>query len=173
MLALCGCSASEGGTAVHGTVRGNAIHIADAVSGPVHPSTDAMGYAEILLSTASDVCSDAAANTFRPDQTTVDILLANSTPTAELVPSMTGTYMVGGGPLRAVVIVRSYDAQCQVAATSMSSAVSGAVNLTAITGNTFDGTFDVVLDTQDHITGSFAPTECLSLRATSAGATCM
>ena len=156
---------------MHGTVRGQAMAVADAVSGPIQSS--GMGYAEVLLSTSPNLCADAATNTLRANQTTVDILLANNTGTALLVPSMTGTYGVGAMPLRAVVFVQTLDSQCQVASSSMASATNGTVELTAVSGDVFAGTFDVMLDSQDHITGSFEPEACPSLAALGSGAMCM
>lgn len=40
---------------------------------------------------------------------------------------------------------------------------SGTVTLTSVSGNRFSGNFDLVLDSGDHVTGSFDPEECPAL----------
>jgi len=74
--------------------------------------------------------------------------------------------------LRAVVIVRSYDAECGLGSNGLASASSGTVKLTAINSDTFSGSFDVMLNSGDHVTGDFDPQPCPALSG-SAASTCM
>jgi hypothetical protein len=42
---------------------------------------------------------------------------------------------------------------------------SGSVMVTAVAGDVFAGSFDVTLDTGEHLTGTFNPTACPSLNS--------
>lgn len=55
------------------------------------------------------------------------------------------------------------DATCQDITAQGASGTSGTVTLSSVSGNRFSGSFDLVLDSGDHVTGSFDPQECPAL----------
>jgi hypothetical protein len=65
----------------------------------------------------------------------------------------------------AILFIDSLNAQCAENANASATAVSGTVMLIAVGGGVYAGTFDVTLDSGDHITGSFNPTMCDQLQA--------
>lgn len=69
-----------------------------------------------------------------------------------------------------------YDATCQDIAASNATATTGTVTLNRVSGDVFSGSFDVVLDGGDHITGGFDPQDCAALQtalASTATPTCI
>ena len=61
------------------------------------------------------------------------------------------------------------DDTCQLVDDEQASGQSGTVVLDSASGGAFKGTFDVVLNTGDHITGSFDPIPCPALQMLTTG----
>jgi hypothetical protein len=57
------------------------------------------------------------------------------------------------------------DLNCAAISNNGAKATSGTVTLTKVSGNTFAGSFDALLDSEDHITGSFSPDECPAIQS--------
>jgi hypothetical protein len=155
---------------VSGTIHGQSFHIVDAVSMAatlsVTGGTQMQGL--IFLTTTPHYCGDLAANTVRKGEMAVSISLADITGQAVGAPTMAGTYTVAaGGPLSpkaAAIKVVVTDQSCMAIAPSGAKATAGAVKLTSVDANAFDGTFDVTLDSGDHVSGSFSPESCPAIQ---------
>lgn len=94
----------------------------------------------------------------------VDVTGANTT-----APTAAGTYTIypntGSRPAKSASFVTGrFDNECMLDDDADASGQSGSVVLTAI-GAKYTGTYDVVLNTGDHATGSFDATSCTELQA--------
>src|SRR5205823_9462575 len=79
-----------------------------------------------------------------------------------------------GGPFydhTAFVEARTTDANCAYVPGQSARATSGAVTLTRVTNGTFAGTFDVMLESGNRLTGSFEVLDCPAIGGTSDGGT--
>jgi hypothetical protein len=167
LLAACGGSPGS----VSGTVHGAAVPVTDAISAAVSINTTAgtVHEAVIVLANHAQLCSDAMTNTAHPNEKGVIIGLSDvngATATAPTAPGMYAIYQGTGVPPPKVssLAVSVSDATCTTIMASGAKASTGSINLTAVSGNKFSGTFDVALDSGDHITGSFDPEECPALQ---------
>ncbi|HEX8107960.1 MAG TPA: hypothetical protein VF516_09550 [Kofleriaceae bacterium] len=183
LAGACGGGGSSAGGALSGTVHGQSIMIDDAVSAAV--TTDIVGVtihgAAIVMANAKDLCSDAMSNTSHPNERGVFIVLTDINGMTFNTPTAPGTYSIyqgtGTPPAKTAFFdVSATDATCKDVAAQDASATSGTVTLTSVSGNRFSGNFDLVLDSGDHVTGSFDPSECpavnTALNSTTAGS-CM
>src|SRR5262249_16777398 len=81
------------------------------------------------------------------------------------LPTGPGTFTIGAATGNAATWVSIVtDATCTELPTSEATATSGTITLTATSGNVFDGTYDVVLDSGDSVTGKFSPVGCSGLQ---------
>jgi hypothetical protein len=85
-------------------------------------------------------------------------------------PTVPGTYAIFQGtgtapPKSANLNVRVIDSNCADVPAAEAKATTGTVTLSSISGDTFAGSFDVVLDSGDHLTGSFDPEPCPGIQA--------
>ena len=164
-----GGGASAGG-ALNGMVHGKSITIDDAVSASVTTMTLGVTIhaAAIVMGNAKDLCADAMSNTSHPNEEGVIILLTDINGTTFNTPTAPGTYVVyqgsGTPPAKAAFFnVSVSDATCKDVMAQDAGGMSGTVMLTSVSGNAFSGSFDLVLDSGDHVTGSFDPQECPAL----------
>jgi hypothetical protein len=163
MVMLVACGGGGSGGSVDGKIRGNAFSIQDAVSasvaiGPLHT-------AAIVMSSTGGLCKDAAANAVHPNQKVVVMTLFDVNGTTFNTPTVPGTYTIfqgsGTPPAKtATWNAEVSDATCKDIEASSAEATTGTVTLSAINGNSFSGSYDVVLDSGDHVTGSFDPDAC-------------
>jgi hypothetical protein len=167
---------SDGQGAIQGTVHNQSFTIDDAVSAAVTVTdgSTTVHTATILMANAADLCGDAMTNTSHPNEKGVGIILFDVNGTTTNTPTAPGTYTIAQGgtpPAKAAAFqVSSSDATCKDVATESVAAVTGTVTLTAVSGNKFTGSFDVVLDGGDHLTGAFTPSECPALATPSSSA---
>jgi len=152
---------------VEGNIHGSAFAIQDAVSASVAILTQHS--AAIVMSTTSGLCKDAAANAVHPNQKVVAITLFDVNGMTLNTPTAPGTYTIfqgtGTPPAKTANWVASVnDATCNEIKASSATATTGTVTLSAINGNAFSGSYDVVLDSGDHVTGSFDPEACPDLQ---------
>ena len=143
-----------------GPIKGKTFVVADAIT-LVRPDG-----VEIALASSPDQCVPAAQQVQHPNETALLILLADydaSTGHAT-APSAAGTYTIDTGstmmPHGATVEGNILDATCVNDADNAALASSGTVALSSVANGTFTGTFDVLMDSGDHITGSFAAPTC-------------
>jgi hypothetical protein len=167
VLGVLGACGGSDDNAVSGTVHGMGISVVDSVSAAITVNTNQHG-AAILLTSTGNLCTDLTGNVRHPNEkgviiTVEDVMgLTLTTPTA---PGMYSIYQGGQAPPKAATLQTIYsDANCARVANSEGKGTSGSVTLSAVSGNAFDGTFDVVLDSGDHIKGNFHPTECPQLQ---------
>jgi hypothetical protein len=163
-----GTGGTDRGT-IQGTLHGQSFTVSDAVSAAVTVTVSGVTahIAAIALANTADLCGDAMANVSHPNQRGLIIDLFDVNGTTINTPTAPGTYTIAQGgtppPKAASLEVATDDATCQPLAAQSASATSGTVTLTAVSGNKFTGSFDVVLEGGDHLTGSFKPSECPAL----------
>jgi len=180
MLVACGGGGGGGsGGSVEGNIHGSAFSIQDAVSASVAIDTTLHG-ALIVMSSTSGLCKDAATNAVHPNQKAVLITLFDVNGTTLNTPTVPGTYAIYQGSGTPPSKTASWDASvtdatCNEIDASGATATTGTVTLSGISGNTFSGSYDVVLDSGDHVTGSFDPEACPDIQKAidSTTATCI
>jgi hypothetical protein len=165
MLAACG---GDDAGSVSGTVHGNAISVADSVSAAITINRNQHG-AAILLANKGSLCPDLMNRVEHQGEKVVIITVEdvnNLTLTTPTAPGMYSIYQGGSAPPKAATLqVIVDDVNCNKVDNMGAKATSGSVTLTTVSGNTFAGTFDVVLDSGDHIKGSFNPSECPAIQS--------
>ena len=171
---LVGCTTSHGGG---GTMTGPGSFMPmDTISASVTSGPDGAGgtsqVARIVMATTSGLCTDASASppVDRKNQTYLVIELANVFGARTETPSAPGTYTIypnsGSRPAASASFVfGGFDATCQPNDGVAASGQSGTVTLAAISSTgVFTGSFDVVMNTDAHLTGTFQPDACPALQ---------
>jgi hypothetical protein len=163
-LVLAACSTNG--------VSGAGSAIVDTISASVTTSDgngDTDSSAVIAMASVSTLCADAAATPpiNREGENFITIELADITDGVSTTPTQPGTFTVypdtgSQPPLSATVNVGAYDDTCSLVDSGMGQ--SGSVTLTSINGNVFVGSYDVTLNTGDHLTGTFDPEACPALQ---------
>jgi hypothetical protein len=153
---------------VVGMVQGQPIQIMDAVSLNA-TGNDGSRRALIWMSTTYGVCGDLASNIARKFSSTIIMTLGDGNANPITAPSGPGVYAISvstAGNFASWGTVRT-DGACNTISSSTVKATSGSVTLTSVRGDVFAGTYDVMLDTGDHVTGAFAPGACPTLLVSS------
>jgi hypothetical protein len=165
MLAACG---GDDAGSVSGTVHGTSIPVADSVSAAVTINSNQHG-AAILLTNTGDACGQLMDHVQHPSEKVVIITVADYANLTLTTPTAPGTYSIyqGGTPpdKAATLQVVMTDLNCNGVSDMGAKATSGTVTLSKVSGNTFAGSFDALLDSEDHITGSFSPDECPAIQS--------
>jgi hypothetical protein len=166
VLAACGGGNDAG--SVSGTVHGTAIPVGDSVSAAVTINSNQHA-GSIVLTSSGNVCPDLMNRVNHPNEKVVVITVADYANLTFTTPTAIGDYSIyqgGAVPAKAATLqVYMYDTTCAPITNNGAKATSGTVKLTKVSGNTFVGTFDALLDSQDHITGSFDPTDCPAIQS--------
>jgi hypothetical protein len=175
---LVGCTTSgpDGGSGPGGGGGngggGGGFDTSDTISAMVTTSDggDTSSTAEIVLASTANLCSDASASPAidRKGQHFISIELRDVNGATRTAPTAPGTYAIyantGSEPAKAASFtVGVLDDTCQLIDTDSASGQSGTVTLTSITAGVYAGSYDVVLNTGGHVTGSFHPTACPQL----------
>ena len=164
---LAACGGDDAGS-VSGKVHGTAIGVDDSVSAAITINNNQHGAAIVLASTPN-VCPDLMNRVEHPSEKVVIITVADYANLTLTTPTAPGTFQIYQGgtapPKAATLQVVMDDLNCQTISNMGAKATSGTVTLTKVSGNTFAGSFDALLDSQDHITGSFSPTECPAIQS--------
>jgi hypothetical protein len=160
---VCGCSGGNDAGSVSGTVHGKTIAVGDSNSAAV--TILGQHFAGIVLTSSGNQCADLGTRVEHPNEQAVAITLADVAGLTFSTPTVPGTYAIyqsrtQAPPKAATLQVLVDDTNCSRIANQSATATSGTVTITSISGNHFGGKFDVVVDSTDHITGTFAPTEC-------------
>ncbi len=166
-LALVACG-NDGATASFvGTVRGESMSPADAISDPatVMFTSGSTAVGAIVLSDAGGLCTRASANRDSKGARVLALYLSD-------VDAQTGTIGPPKGaaayPVFTVVSVASFavnDLLCKKIPDKSAAAVSGSVTLTGNADGAYAGTYDLTFDSGDHVTGSFKTATCRGLAA--------
>jgi hypothetical protein len=132
--------------------------------------------AAIVMSSTSGLCKDAATSAVHPNQKAVVIRLFDDNGMTVNTPTAPDIYFIsdrGGTPPSKVATWNAsvLDATCNEIEASHATAFFGTVRLSGINGNTFSGSYDVVLDNDDHVTGSFDPEACPDIQKSIGGTT--
>jgi hypothetical protein len=170
-LCLVACSSSPG--SVNGTIHGVAYPVSDSVSAKV--SISALGFTEeaaaISLVSFSGACADLGANSLPPNLKEFGFTLGDFNGTAVNAPAAAGTYTIvpvnsttAPPPKFATASATVTDSTCAAIAGDTSGGTSGTVTLTSVSGDVFDGSFDITMDSGDHVTGSFSPEGCPAIQ---------
>ena len=173
---LAACTSS--GASVSGSVPGGGVDVADTISATVTVDDGTGGtssYAQIVIGSTSGLCSDAAAAPpiDRKGAREIVIELRDIAGSQSTAPAAAGTYTIypntGSEPPKSASLTTvGLDNTCQTVDAQTASAQSGTVTLTTAAGGVYKGSFDVTLNTGDHITGSFDPTACPALQTAAA-----
>ncbi len=140
---------------------------ADQISATV-TSADTGGRATVMLASTPRLCDDATASPpiDRAGQHYIAIDLedvANGTTTAPIAPGAYTIYPNTGTMPAHTALLRSGDLDATCQPLGDINADSGTVTIASISGAAFAGSYDVVLSSGEHLTGSFAPSACAAL----------
>lgn len=170
------CTSSSSG--VSGMTPGGGFSPAATVSAAVMVSDGAggsSGEALIVISNEDSVCGDAGATPpiERKGSRFISIALLDVNAGTSTAPAAAGAYTIypntgSQPPKEALLETVGLDATCQPVDADSASGQSGTVTLASVTGGVFKGTYDVTLNTGDHLTGSFDPTPCPALQSIAA-----
>lgn len=161
-----------------GRPPGGTFDAADAISATV-TTDDGTGetssVARITLASTSNLCADVSASPVidRKGQHFVQIELRDVSGATRTAPTSPGVYTIypntGEEPAKAASLtVGVLDDECQVIDDMSASGQSGTVMLTSVSAGVYAGSYDVVLNTGDHITGTFQPAACPQLASAAA-----
>jgi hypothetical protein len=168
LSALVACGGGGDAGSVSGTVHGTSISVSDSISAAVMINSNQHAAAIALTSTA-DACGEVTNRVTHPSEKVVIITVADYANLTLTTPTAPGTYSIyqgGSAPPKAATLQVTFsDLNCADIANMDAKATSGTVTLTSVSGNAFDGTFDVVMDSSDHIRGSFHPSECPAIQS--------
>lgn len=154
-VALGACTSSNLGTAtVVGNVGSAAFVAADAIA-----VVDANS-AKIVISSTPNACADIRDHIDRANSRVLVIAVFDQD-----TALTTGNFTTSAGSGDAALFESNVtDAQCAVSYDPPPDGTGdGTVTLTDVTATTVTGTFDVIMENGEHVTGSFAPEECPEL----------
>ena len=162
LAVVLSCGGGGPSNVVNGTVAGQSMTAADAISNVLQ--ADSQSAAGILITSVAHACPLIGAQQLVKDGKELDLVLGTETASGLRAPT-SGVYTVyssGAAPTtRNVAFVRftSTDASC-VATTSLE-AESGTITLSDVYSTAYSGTFDVTFPNgAGHLTGSFATSTC-------------
>lgn len=174
LCAACGGS----GSGFSGTVKGVAFTPADQESGSAPLTVGSSSTAGVVfIANQTGLCAAATAGHKAKSASGYLFLLedVNTTTGATTAPTAPGTYSISGSAAKsAFVAFDTTDASCNNISAQSATGASGTVTLTSVSNGAYAGNFDVIFDSNDHVTGSFSATNCAGLSAVfgSSTATC-
>jgi hypothetical protein len=159
---------------VNGTIHGVAYPVGDSVSAAVTITAQGVTTraAFISLVSSSGACADIGSNSQPPNWKEFGFELGDFNGTAVNAPAAAGTYTIyepttnltTPPALFAVASARVTDSTCTTITGDTSTGMTGTVTLTNVSGDVFDGNFDVTMASGDHVTGTFSPEGCPALQ---------
>ncbi len=180
--AACGGGSGSGATFT-GTIRGQGFSPKEAISAAttLSPgSTSTIGV--IVIANNTGLCHDVTAN--QAPKNLAGLLLTvgdvNTSTGESTAPTAPGTYTIATASAQAksaFVAFEVTDASCKDIPSQDALGASGTVTLTGASGGAYAGRFDIVMDSGDHITGSFNASSCSGIGtlfgSSSSTATCI
>ena len=166
-LAAASSSSSSGGPGgtVSAPIKGKTFAVQDALA--IASTQQVM----VVLSSNADECVPPAQQVQHPGETALLLILDDYDMTSgkHTAPSAPATYTIsatlgGTAAHNAVVEGNILDATCVNNADNDAVADAGTVVLTAVKDGTFTGTFDVMMDSGDHVKGTFDAPTCAEQR---------
>ncbi len=161
----------NGNVSFNGTIRGQSFAPSEAISGngSLRNSTSTFGVIE--LASPSGICQQLSAHHALKNAKyfSIDVRDVNPTTGVFTAPTAPGTYTVRAGtgqpPAKwAGAVYIPTDANCL--SQSGPFAVSGTVTITSVSNGSYSGNFDLILDSGDHVSGSFNASNCAALTST-------
>jgi hypothetical protein len=172
LLTTIGCSTSNGGTTqVMGTFGGSGFRAEDAIA-YVDQATKT---GTILLTSTPNACADVSANILRQNARFIridifDMAMGDAQVTAgDYLTAYAGMLPPHMSQFRST----GTDGQCTVSHVPPPDGTgNGTVTLRSVNGTTVTGSFDVVMETAEHVIGTFEPSACPELAGRSTAPTC-
>lgn len=173
--AALGCGSGSGstaaGTTFNGTVHGQPMKPAEAISMPATVSlgTVSANVLAIALADAAGACAKVGANTEPKNGKALVIFLADFNNFVTSPPSGTGTFSIynpSGGlppPHVAVATFTVNDESCKEVPALSATATSGSVKLTSGSGGAYSGTYTIGFETGEQVSGEFHTADCPGL----------
>jgi hypothetical protein len=154
---------------VEGTISGAAFTAKDAIAF-IQPDRT---LAKIVVSSTPDLCADVRGHVAR--QNSRVLLIEVATAAGSTLSPGSYTTDQAGTPLHSTLFECNVtDAQCAVSYDPPPDGTgSGLVTLTAVTDATVSGSFDVILENSEHVTGTFDPTACPELANAGSPTSCV
>jgi hypothetical protein len=157
---------------VSGTIGGRSITVANAISSNYDYNIgNTLHYGVVLLGEPASLCDLAASHTAPGDAAvlgfTATVLSTSGGNYVGTLPTV-GTYVVNGQSGNVVFGELNAAASCDVVGTM---AQTGTVTLTSASDGVYAGSFDIVFETGDHVTGTFDPAACPALTQPELGCT--
>ncbi len=165
VVGIVGCGGGSGSGSF--TIRGQSFSPAETISTVQTNSSTSVGV--VIFSGRSGICALAASNT-NPKNTKGLIIVLSNNGAAPIAGAYTVTTTFSAGKIAIAQFV-SYDNTCNDITAQEANGASGTVTLTSVSGNALAGTFDITLDSCDHITGGFTGTGCV-IPSSTGTATC-
>lgn len=168
----CGGGSTSAGATFNGTVHGQAMKPAEAISSPASVSLGAISanVAAVVLTDAGGACAKVGANKEPGNAKALVIFLADFNNFVTSPPSGTGTFSIynpsSGGLPPSQVAVATFavnDASCNEVPAQSAVATSGSVKLTSGSGGAYSGTYTIGFDTGDQVSGEFHTAYCPGL----------
>jgi hypothetical protein len=125
-------------------VNGSAVEVADQIAIETSSSTT------IELTTFANACTSAQAGMDPTNGGYLKLELENGEPPAA------GTYMLGSD------VKAEFKSYADCVKTKFE-ATSGSITVTLVSSSTLSGSFDLTLETNEHITGTFAAPVCANV----------
>jgi hypothetical protein len=145
-----------------GTVNGSRFVVKDAIAVVGHDNTGSG--ALILLSATPNACADARDHIQHANAGNLFIMITDQDPAATLGGTYPTSYETPLPARSSSFDVNLTDAQCQYRDIPAPDGTGdGTVTVSSVKGTTLAGSFDIVLEDLEHITGTFHAEECPEL----------
>jgi hypothetical protein len=169
LAAACGGGSSSSGiNTFNGTIHGQSFSPTESISNTVLVAAGTGNTAGVVvMSNATGTCADVTANK-QPKNITVMIIAledVNITTGAFTAPTAPGTYTVSVSPQAKLALVNFVvtDANCKAISSQSATSASGTVTITSVSNGTYEGTYDITMNSNDHVTGSFSASACAGI----------
>jgi hypothetical protein len=168
----CGSGSTSAGNSFSGTVHGQGMKPADAVSSNAAVSLGSISanVLSIVLIDSAGTCAKVSANSEPKSAKALIILLADFNAFVITPPAGTGTFTVydprSAGLPPAHVAVATFavsDASCNEVPAQSAIATSGSVKLNSGSAGSYTGTFTIGFDSGDQVSGEFHTADCPGL----------
>jgi hypothetical protein len=156
-----------GGSAAPGTVKGQTFSPSESISNSAPVAAGSSSSAGIIvIANSSGLCADVNANKEPKNLQGLLITLedVNQTTFATTAPTAPGVYDLSGSAARyAFVAFQTNDASCQEISSQSAAGATGTVTVSSVSNGAYTGSYDVIFDSGDHLTGSFNATQCAGI----------
>jgi hypothetical protein len=177
-LALAACG---GGTTNDGTIHGRTFVPTESVATVVPGQDIGDTLVQILVSDAAGFCADLQQTALPKNAAYLNFRVADYDAASGLfsAPTVPGTHVITphvNPSVSAKVALGNYihdDATCQPIAADAAVVISGSIVFTSVANGTYQGTYDVTLNSDNRVTGAFTASSCDTSSATGTTVTCI